>query len=93
MACATNMFLPTILIKILFQVKIYLLVALVLIYYHLYWIDDMLHTSHTPTGAIMKMQEGQPKPQTVPLVLRSHGRNEIWDINTYVQPSSDAQLE
>lgn len=46
----------------------------------------MLHTSHTPTGAIMKMQEGQPKPQTVPLVLRSHGRNEIRDINTYVQP-------
>lgn len=53
----------------------------------------MLHTSHTTTGAIMKMQEGQPKPQTVPLVLRSHGRNEIRDINTYVQPSSDAQLE
>lgn len=41
----------------------------------------------------MKMQEGQPKPQTVPLVLRSHGRNESRDINTYVQPSSDAQLE
>lgn len=41
----------------------------------------------------MKMQEGQPKPQTVPLVLRSHGRNESQDINTYVQPSSDAQLE